>query len=992
MTRWLGLLLALVLLPDPAPAQTPRPLDRYTLETWETSDGLPQSTVQSIAQTRDGYLWFGTWEGLVRYNGREMRVFDRTNTPALGDNGIRVLHAARDGSLWIGTARDGVVQRQGETAWRRFGPEQGLPVGQVEALGEDSRGRILVSSAAVLLARIDGEGTIETFALADGTAGSVGTGIAVDNDDAVWLGSSAGLLVLRGDALQQVPVPGESADAAVAAVGVDQAGRALAVVGETLYRHDTSGWTRLAEFDRDLARTLELIYVSPRGEMFFGTQSRGLLRLSEGKLEQMDASRGLPNDRVPAILEDREHSLWVGTNAGLARLREAAFASYTERKGLSNNYVRSLVERRDGSLWIGTSVGLNRLADGVFEPMFKRDGLVSDSVLSLLEDRDATLWVGSYGNGLTVLRAGVPPQHIDSDEGLPAPQVRALLQTRDGTVWIGGPRGLARYDPATGRVVVVPVADDGVRDFILSLHEDRAGTLWVGTVQGVAQVVDGALRHWDGGEDFTAQDVFDFHEDERGVLWIAADDALYRVRDGSVVRIGEERGMPHVPVFGVLDDGLGRLWLTSNRGAFRIARNLLDGLAEGRRDKVEFDIFRESAGLASSQFSGAAMRTLLRRHDGSLWFATAKGVAMIDPSLPEPAQPEPPPVVIEQVLVDGRAVDAGSAVRVGPGVRKLEIHYAGLSYVLPNQIRYRVMLEGFDPGWDQVGTSGSIVYTGLPPGEYSFRAEADNGGGSWGETGATLAVDLVPYVWQRAWFPLLLLGVLLLLGLYAMRARIRRLRARTRELEEEVALRTHHLSEQAARLEVADAEKSDLLDKLREQSEAFARQAQEDALTGLPNRRSLDATLSRLFAQAHAHGTPLSIAIADIDQFKQINDNHSHQAGDEVLRVVAATLREGVRGGDVVGRYGGEEFLLLFPGLYVNEAATFCERLRRRVADFDFGSRYSGLAVTISVGIADRAERPGHEGLLSAADTMLYDAKHAGRNRVRWQDDVASIG
>ncbi|MBB5208334.1 ligand-binding sensor domain-containing diguanylate cyclase [Chiayiivirga flava] len=986
MSRWGLLLVALAWLPGAA-AQTPRPLDQYTLERWDTSDGLPHSTVQAIAQTADGYLWLGTWEGLVRYNGREMRVFDRVNTPTLGDNGIRVLHAARDGSLWIGTARNGVVQLAG-SEWRRFGREQGLPLGQTEALAEDAQGRIYVANSNVLLARIERDGTVRRFALAgDAAAAGVGAGIAVDRDGTVWLGSSAGLLALRNDVLEQVGIPGE-AGAQATAVGTDASGAVLAVVGGTLYRHDAPAWTRLVTLDRALARTLETVHANRRGEIFLGTQSSGLLRLWNGALERLDASRGLPNDRVPAVFEDREHSIWVGTNAGLARLRETAFASYTERKGLSDDYVRSLVERADGSLWIGTSRGLNRLADGRFTALFREQGLASDGVLSLMEDRDGALWVGSYDAGITVLRDGAAPQRIGPADGLPAPQVRALLQTRDGTVWAGGPRGLARREGE--RFVPVPLADSGAQVFVLSLYEDAAGTLWVGTVQGVAQVIGGTLRRWDGGAAFAAQDVFGFHEDERGVLWIAGDDALYRVRNGIVARLDEARGVPHVPVFGVLDDGFGRFWLTSNRGAFRARRAALDAVADGLADTVAFEVFRESAGLASSQFSGAAMTPQLRRRDGSLWFATAKGVAMIDPNVPEPVQPDPPPVVIEQVLVDGLPVDPTRDVRVGPGVRKLEIHYAGLSYVLPTQIRYRVMMEGLDRAWDLIGNTGSMVYTGLPPGDYRFRAEADNGGGNWGATGASLQLNLRPHVWERSWFPPSVAAFVVLAGLWIARARIVRLRARTLELEHEVALRTRSLQDQATRLEQADAEKTDLLNKLRKQSEAFARQAQEDALTGLPNRRSLDYALSRRFADACAAGAPLSVAIADIDHFKKINDNYSHETGDQVLRAVASILREGVRTDDVVGRYGGEEFLLLFPGLGVNEAATLCERLRRRVAGFDFASRYSGLEVTVSIGLADHATRPGHEGLLSAADVMLYEAKNAGRNRVCWRRDTGT--
>jgi diguanylate cyclase (GGDEF)-like protein len=254
-----------------------------------------------------------------------------------------------------------------------------------------------------------------------------------------------------------------------------------------------------------------------------------------------------------------------------------------------------------------------------------------------------------------------------------------------------------------------------------------------------------------------------------------------------------------------------------------------------------------------------------------------------------------------------------------------------------------------------------------------------------------MGVAIQPQFWQTRWFPLALAALLVLGGYLALRVRLAALRARAQELEVQVQERTAALREQTRRLELADQEKSELLMQLRRQSERFEQLAREDALTGLPNRRSLDQALLERYEAARASGSALTVAVADIDHFKRINDTFSHPVGDEVIRWVADVLRTGVREQDVVGRYGGEEFLLLFPGLEAGQAATVCERLRQAVTGSDLERRYQGLKVTLSIGLADRADRPGHEKLLAAADAMLYRAKREGRDRVRWEAPPTSL-
>jgi diguanylate cyclase (GGDEF)-like protein len=343
-----------------------------------------------------------------------------------------------------------------------------------------------------------------------------------------------------------------------------------------------------------------------------------------------------------------------------------------------------------------------------------------------------------------------------------------------------------------------------------------------------------------------------------------------------------------------------------------------------------------------------------------------------------------PPVVIEQAMANDANVPLQPVLKLPPGTRKLEFHYASLSFRTPRFVRYRYRLEGVDRAWIERGNQRVAQYTNLGPGRYRFavNASAPGLGQGWSKDVTTVDIEIEPRLWQRSWFLslLALLAGLLVFGLY--RWRLGHLRGRAAHLEDIVEQRTSDLREQTDKLRESDQEKSILLARLKEQSEAFERQAREDWLTGLGNRRSMDEELARAFEQAMQTGRALSFALIDIDQFKRINDGYSHAAGDRALVEVARIMRDelGVLG--KLARWGGEEFAVLFEGLGLEEARRRCERLRWAVERLDCSSFAPGWKMSISGGVAERTGLAHHERLVSRADALMYEAKRAGRNRI----------
>jgi len=341
-------------------------------------------------------------------------------------------------------------------------------------------------------------------------------------------------------------------------------------------------------------------------------------------------------------------------------------------------------------------------------------------------------------------------------------------------------------------------------------------------------------------------------------------------------------------------------------------------------------------------------------------------------------------VVIEQVLADDSPVLSQSTLVLPPGTRKLEFRYAGLTFQMPRLLRYRHRLEGVDDRWIERGNQRVAQYTNLSPGKYRFHvtSSAPGLGQGWNTDETTLDIEIQPHFWQHAWFLGACVAALALLVIGYIRWRTRTLRARAMALENVVDQRTRDLREQTTRLIVADQDKTRLLHQLQDKSEAFERQAREDALTGLQNRRSLDERLADAFDEAARAQQPLSFALLDIDHFKRINDEYSHAAGDEALREVARVLSRVLDGEAMLARWGGEEFAVLFPRMTLDTARARCETAREAIAAMPCDAFAPGLNMTLSGGVCERSGLSHHEKLVSRADQLLYEAKRAGRNRI----------
>jgi signal transduction histidine kinase/ligand-binding sensor domain-containing protein len=765
---------------DPALAIT-----QYSHRVWRAEDSgasLPQNSVFSILQTRDGYLWLATQEGLVRFDGTRFEVFSTRNTPAIKHNDVWRLLEDRAGNLWIGT-RGGGLTRHRDGRFTNFSKAEGLSNDSVQALWEDADGTLWIGTRGGGLNRFK-DGRFTSYTTRDGLSSDTIYALRGDRAGNLWIGTDGGGLARFRDGKFTIItshqwLPSDT----VYSILEDDAGALWVGTGAGLLRVKDNVRMVFGVRDGLSSHNIRELFQDRDGNVWIGTDGGGLNRFQDGRFSAFTTKQGLSNDSIGAIYEDREGNLWLGTDAGgLNRLKSGKFVSYSTAEGLGDDNARSILQTRDGTLWIGSFGALTRYKDGQFTTLTRKHGLTGDAVLSMAESRNGDLWLGTLGGGLQRHRAGKFTT-LSRKEGLSNETVLALHEDAAGVLWIGTRSGgLNRYE--NGRFTSWGAKDLGA-DSVRVIEPAKDGGLWIGTLGGgLVRYRDGRFTRYTTEQGLSQDMVLSLHEDADGTLWIGTfGGGLNRFKDGRFAAITGQNGLHDDVVFRILDDDLGNLWMSSNRGVHRVARSSLDAFADGRASSVQSVAYGRADGMRSAECNGAHQPAGWKARDGRLWFPTIRGVVTVDPAR-MPVNSIAPPVRIESFLADDRSVGTRD-VRLPPGQKSFEFRFAALSYRSPEDVRFKYRLEGFEETWTTATSNRSARYTNLPPGSYRFQVTAANDDGIWNEAGATTAFVLAPHFYESSWFNFVYaLGAaaLALLIFHVHRLRIRRLQKREREL------------------------------------------------------------------------------------------------------------------------------------------------------------------------------------------------------------------
>jgi ligand-binding sensor domain-containing protein/signal transduction histidine kinase len=741
----------------PAPAAghaSPQTGSRYLVDVWENDDGLPQSSIIAMTQTRDGYLWLGTVSGLVRFDGMKFTVFDEDTTPGLGSSPIVSLFEDSRDNLWIGTEGAGVILAGKGGSVTNLGIGLG---GRDLRLCEDASGAIWGCTADGLLWRYQ-DGAANSFRSPRGYRW-----VVAEKLGALWAVAEGQMLDVKKDgdfsrgvlpAQRRGPV--ENLDWLVAS----PRGGHWRLADGRIQKWKDSTLERDVGSNRWIYAHVTAACEDREGNLVIGTRGEGVFVYDlAGGVTSISTNEGLSGNIILSLAVDREGTLWVGTDgAGLNRVKPKLFHVVEQTRGVT---VRSVCEDAQGGLWMSFNAvelnanGAGYVRDGMFRGYGRAEDLLNSSVWSVFVDRQRHVWAGTYGglyqfldgrfHGIGTVEAGWPP-------------VLAIQEDRQGQVWLGTGAGLVRW---AGRDSKMFSRRDGLSaDEIWAIADDLEGNLWIGTHGGgLNRLRAGKITSFHSPDALPAADIYSLYVDSDGVLWIGTlGGGLARFHKGKWTRYTTREGLVSKSIGYVVEDSQGYLWIGSNRGLMRVKKQALNDCADGALASLPVRVFGQPDGLPTVECSLGSQPGACRTRDGKLWFPTIKGLAYIDPSQIVP-NTNPPPVVIESVLVDG-AVRGDGGLRAGPPQRivmlpeeeRLEIQYTSLNLSAPDRSRFKYRLGGHETAWAEVGNRRVASYSRLPPGEYRFQVMACNEDGVWNEQGAAVTLMVEPHFWQTWWF------------------------------------------------------------------------------------------------------------------------------------------------------------------------------------------------------------------------------------------------
>ena len=818
-----------------------QPPQDFLSANWQTEDGLPQNSVTTLAQTKDGYIWVGTINGLARFDGVSFTVFNVLNTPALPGNTIVGLFAAYDGTLLIVTDGGGIAA----FCNGRFRHIQD-PLGEHEklmaCLNTRSCGSILLANSGLMWRWQDGRltplvihrhrtavipkslcedaqgnlwmiedngfplrligDTLTPEPLPDSLTNANCHALMKDAGGRIWLGTSQGLAQLRDGRFVPVPLPDIEAPLPITELFASrdsgfwvrsnfrvQKFRAGHWVGSPCQITDVRTWCFCLGEDR-------------WGRLCLGSNAEGLLRVAEdGTLIQQDRNNGLPGNSVFCFLQDFENDEWFGLeDAGLAKLRPRWFSSLLDAQDEQQAPALSVFEDHQGAIWAGTSEGgIYRVQAGRVTHYTSAD-LPLTHIWSICEDHQGRLWFGTTQQGLIEFKDNQFTQKFDASQV--SVRVNALLEDSRGRLWLGCQSGLQYLEG--GKLVPIPLPTNAVYE-VCAIAEDHEGRIWAGTKNsGLVCWENGQVSNYIQTNGQPMNSIWALHVDAQDTLWIGTfGGGLSRLREGKFVNYSKRTGLADDTISCILEDRAGWFWFCSPHGVFRVSGKDLESFAEGKTKTISCINYGRSDGLPSSECTGGFQPAGWRTSDGRLLFPTLKGVAVVRPEVLT-FNFQPPPVEIEEVILQptdrriGLTTDANGEAQpmenfptnrpnatdeliIAPGESRVEIRYTALSFPAPDKVQFRYRLEGLDADWVQAGTRRSVEYSHLRPGHYRFHVSACNNDGVWNPSGAGLAMIVEPYFWQTRTF---LIAIILMAatGLSLVASRYERNKAR-RKLE-----------------------------------------------------------------------------------------------------------------------------------------------------------------------------------------------------------------
>jgi signal transduction histidine kinase/ligand-binding sensor domain-containing protein/CheY-like chemotaxis protein len=777
-----------------------------------TDNSISHNTVECITEDGDGNLWLGTWGGGLDMFDRAKEVFvhhrpDPNNPFSVGSQYINCLLLAGDGTLWIASENHG-LQRYDKGTGRFISylreDRDSLRDDGIKDIVEDGRHNLWIGTNKGGISRFDPRTGIFTHFRHDprngrSLASDSDWDLFIDHEDRLWVGS-------RGE-------------------------------GMDLFDPSTGGFRHFknnpANNNSISANVIRTINEDEHGDLWIGTENGGLSTLNpktgafDNYFQDDVDNASLSNNSIYSIYRDRKDDMWIGTaSAGVDFVNADAsnFIYYRHSSSplsLSNNIVLALFEDTEQTLWIGTDGGgLNRFdpKKGEFNHYLHdpsaRNSLAANYVLSVGEDNDGNIWSGTWGKGLSLFnkktgRFKQYPYSPANPNGISSPNIRTIFKDAGGNIWLGTySGGLCKYDKKTDGFI--HFKNDAANpasisnNYINVITQDREGDLWIGTNGGGLNLFNkqtGTFTHFfeqPGKNSISNSDIYCIAEDWDGNLWIGTNMGLNRMdrRTKEFTSYYVKDGLPSNTIAGLLTDGKGMLWINTYNGLSRY-----DPYARTFRN------FGINAGIQSNEFKP---NSCYKGRDGRMYFGGINGFNGFFPDSVKEKAYDPPLVLTDLQLLNKQVVVSRSDTDRSPlkknitDTKELTLSYdqsvigfafASLNYTIQDEKQYSYMLDGFDKSWNYVGSKRSATYTNLDPGQYNFMVRGLNNDGEWSSRILSLRITITPPFWKTWWFRLLAFAAFLIGVFFLYRARVKIIEGQKKGLELLVQERTVSLAQ-----------------------------------------------------------------------------------------------------------------------------------------------------------------------------------------------------
>jgi signal transduction histidine kinase/ligand-binding sensor domain-containing protein len=766
---------------------------------WTTEDGLPNNTVNALAQTQDGYLWLGMPSGLARFDGIRFEDFAPTNYIVPPNRGPTVMISSGDGGLWMALDRGGVVYlNAGGT--RTYIDE--LPKVIPNGLAEDTEGALWVAYRQGLLYRIKNDRVVEITAKDGLPAGPDICALTTDSSGNLWFAKSGQVGICRAGKLQSL----KQFDATPARLAAARTGGVWICLGFRLYKIDEAGSCQdEGEFHPDRPKTIaNCILEDNEGAVWIGTSFSGVFRHDDSGFQNIPTT----HQDILSLTQDFEGNIWVGTyGGGLDRVRRRTISLEGTESGLPFAAVESICQDPTGTIWAVTENGLlARRIDGKWRALPATENWPDDASCVTAE-KNGTLWIGTRAHGLYCWRDGKFVNWGDTNQ-IRGQALHTLLVSRAGDLWIGQERPNAIQRLRSGELRTYDLGEES--RIVRAMAEDAAGNIWAGTSKGILLRFTGDTLTDATPKPEEPLSIRCLYTTPDGALWIGyAGFGVGRLKDGHYGEIRAEQGLHDSWISHILADGHGWLWFGGDRGIFKVRQQELEEAAENRALQVRSIQFGKGDGLPSLLATFGDSPDALRSRDGRLWIPMRTALAVVEPQKAA-GNTSAPLALISQVFAGDRQIawyggalpvrksadepvldlrSTNASIRLPPAHRRLLFEFSAPNFTAPENVQFRYRLEPLDEDWRMPASTRSAEYPRLSAGKYVFRVIACNKEGVWDKTGAVLSLVVAPFFWQTLWFRIGALTLFTLAIVAAVRIiSFRRLHQRLQVLEQQEAL------------------------------------------------------------------------------------------------------------------------------------------------------------------------------------------------------------